>query len=288
MACCSSPPDDGVNGVELWRSDRDHAAGRPWYGISTCHRQRRLRSCTTSSMSTARSSSPPTMASMASSCGAAIGTTRGRPRCAISIPHRAPVPILPNLTNVNGTSVLHRRRRRQAASNCGAAMGRYRRHESRPQYRHGVRRGLGARQSRPTSTASLYFTADDGVNGVELWRSDGTDAGTVRLASVNASFAGLSNFGQLTTDRQHALFHGVRAHDGHRAVEVRRRGEHAAAPHRYRARAGELQSIGTHRHRKLAVLRRGCRHAHTRTVEERWYRARHGESQLRSARRRSS
>jgi ELWxxDGT repeat protein len=46
----------------------------------------------------------------------------------------------------------------------------------------------------------LYFTANDGVNAVELWRSDGTDAdaGTVRLADVNASFAGLTNFGQLT------------------------------------------------------------------------------------------
>ena len=25
----------------------------------------------------------------------------------------------------------------------------------------------------------LFFTADDGVNGYELWKSDGTDAGTV-------------------------------------------------------------------------------------------------------------
>jgi ELWxxDGT repeat protein len=46
--------------------------------------------------------------------------------------------------------------------------------------------------------STLYFVADDGVNGSELWRSDGTDSGTVRLASVNAAFAGLSNFGQLT------------------------------------------------------------------------------------------
>ena len=61
----------------------------------------------------------------------------------------------------------------------------------------------GRNSSAPANLADvngvLYFTADDGVNGVELWRSDGTDAGTVRLASVNASFTGLTNFGQLTT-----------------------------------------------------------------------------------------
>ncbi len=27
----------------------------------------------------------------------------------------------------------------------------------------------------------LYFTANDGVNGISLWKSDGTTGGTVRL-----------------------------------------------------------------------------------------------------------
>ena len=33
---------------------------------------------------------------------------------------------------------------------------------------------------------TLYFTADDGANGKELWKSDGTDAGTVMVKNINA------------------------------------------------------------------------------------------------------
>src|SRR5204863_136231 len=32
---------------------------------------------------------------------------------------------------------------------------------------------------------TLYFTADDGVNGRELWKSDGTAAGTVLVKDIN-------------------------------------------------------------------------------------------------------
>ena len=33
---------------------------------------------------------------------------------------------------------------------------------------------------------TLFFTANDGVNGTELWKSDGTAAGTVMVKDINA------------------------------------------------------------------------------------------------------
>lgn len=38
----------------------------------------------------------------------------------------------------------------------------------------------------------LYFAADDGVNGTELWKSDGTAAGTVLVKDINALVGGSS------------------------------------------------------------------------------------------------
>lgn len=62
----------------------------------------------------------------------------------------------------------------------------------------------------------LFFTAEDGVNGIQLWTSNGTSVGTVRVSETAAS-AGSSN-PQKLTDNQGILF--FTADDGKRGREL--------------------------------------------------------------------
>ena len=45
--------------------------------------------------------------------------------------------------------------------------------------------------SMPVLGSTLYFTADDGTNGNELWKSDGTASGTVMVKDINAVAAAI-------------------------------------------------------------------------------------------------
>ena len=38
--------------------------------------------------------------------------------------------------------------------------------------------------------STLFFSASDGTNGTELWKSDGTPAGTVLVKDINPGTAG--------------------------------------------------------------------------------------------------
>src|SRR5262245_16221248 len=74
--------------------------------------------------------------------------------------------------------------------------------------------------SSPTSVTSVngtaYFAADDGVNGIELWKSDGTAAGTVLVKNIRSGATG-SNPASLTNVNGTLFF---KANDGVNGIEL--------------------------------------------------------------------
>src|SRR5262249_4782442 len=66
------------------------------------------------------------------------------------------------------------------------------------------------------ATDTLYFSADDGANGRELWKSDGTNSGTVMVADVAQGSP--SSIPQDLTDVNGTLFFS--ADDGTHGTEL--------------------------------------------------------------------
>ena len=62
---------------------------------------------------------------------------------------------------------------------------------------------------------TLYFTANDGINGRELWKSDGTSTGTVMVKDIRSGVG--SNPGLITTDGNTLYF---TANDGSSGIQL--------------------------------------------------------------------
>ena len=99
-----------------------------------------------------------------------------------------------------------------------------------------------APQNLTDVNGTLFFTADDGSNGRELWASDGTAAGTMLIKDMNAgstwddessSYApNSSGPAELDRRRRQAVLHGRRRLQRPRAVDERRHGRRDRAGQR--------------------------------------------------------
>ena len=71
----------------------------------------------------------------------------------------------------------------------------------------------GANSSSPTSLVAagslVFFVADDGATGAELWKTDGTPAGTVMVTDINPLFGASSFIGGMVALGSSVVFSAI-------------------------------------------------------------------------------
>ena len=124
---------------------------------------------------------------------------------------------------------------------------------------------------------TLYFTADDGTNGSELWKSDGTASGTVMVKDIYSGSSS-SSPSSLTAVGNTLYF---RANDGTNGYELWKSDGTASGTVMVKDITAEVAAVLPLPHSRwqhpLFPSRR--RNQRIRIVEERWNCLRHGDGQ---------
>ena len=61
-------------------------------------------------------------------------------------------------------------------------------------------------QNLASLNGTLYFSADDGTHGFELWKSDGTNSGTILVKDLTPGVSGTDNLRDFVTSNTHLFF----------------------------------------------------------------------------------